>query len=157
MSPAEDAVDGWQLLDQSQLEDLAARYGRVAPPGLVVHLQGELGAGKSTFARAYIRARLPGARVKSPTYTLVEPYHLADGGLLHHLDLYRTGDPSELEALGVRELVHSDSQLLIEWPERAQGALPGPDLRIELKHAGSSRAIRVTAETARGTQLLENI
>ena len=120
----------------------------------MIHLRGELGAGKTTFARAFVRALLPGTRVKSPSFALVEPYALP-GGALYHVDLYRISDPSELEALGVRELATPGSGLLVEWPERARGALPAPDLDLLLEHAGERRALTLAACSARGIDWLE--
>ncbi len=121
-------------LDQSAVEALAARLAAVAPPAGVLALEGDLGAGKSTFARAFLRALGVSGTIRSPTYTLVEPYAIDRPGALTqvlHLDLYRLGDPEELDYLGVRdELDHS--LLLIEWLEKARGSLPA-DLRLSLQ------------------------
>ena len=106
--------------------------GRALTSGAVVFLVGELGAGKTTFTRGALRALGHAGSVKSPTYTLVEPYeHLAEGPVFH-LDLYRLGDPGELEYLGLEDYLSTEGILLIEWPERAAQQLPQPDLEITL-------------------------
>lgn len=125
----------------------AVLAGRLAP-GDVIHLEGELGAGKTTLVRGLIQSLLPGTRVRSPTYTLVEPYPTPAFEILH-LDLYRLGSPEELDALGVRERV-GEAVILAEWPERGAGVLPGADLRITLAHAGESRTAHLEPQTARG-------
>lgn len=99
----------------------------------IVFLEGDLGAGKTTWVRGLLhRLGHPGA-VRSPTYTLVEPYMLADREVLH-FDLYRLGDPEELEYLGVREAFGGGALWLVEWPERGAGWLPAPDLVVRLAH-----------------------
>ena len=139
------ALAQWQaLVDQAALERLAAQFALALPDTFVLHLRGELGSGKSTFARAFIRALLPGARVKSPTYGLVEPYALPGRRLLH-LDLYRLRDPAELENLGVRDLAETGTGLLIEWPERGGERVPAPDLEVALMHAGTTRSLSIRA------------
>ncbi|MFO7580905.1 tRNA (adenosine(37)-N6)-threonylcarbamoyltransferase complex ATPase subunit type 1 TsaE [Guyparkeria sp.] len=121
-------------LDQSAVEALAARLAAVAPNAGILSLEGDLGAGKSTFARAFLRSLGVVGTIRSPTYTLVEPYTIDLPGAptqVLHLDLYRLGDPEELDYLGLRdELDHS--LLLIEWLARAQGSLPA-DLHLSLR------------------------
>jgi tRNA threonylcarbamoyladenosine biosynthesis protein TsaE len=146
----------WPGLEQAGLENLAIHTARALEPGIVVYLRGELGAGKTTFARALVRALSPGARVKSPTYTLVETYALPRFAL-HHLDLYRIAAPDELEYLGVRELATRDAVLLVEWPEKGGDALPRPDLELALGHAGSRRDLDARAATATGAAVLARL
>lgn len=146
----------WLGLDQAGLENLAIHAARALEPGTVVHLRGELGAGKTTFARALIRALAPGVRVKSPTYTLVETYALPRYEL-HHLDLYRLAAPDELEYLGVRELAAPGSVLLVEWPEKGGDALPRADLELDLAHAGLRRDLAASATSAAGAAVLARL
>lgn len=118
------------LPDAAATEALGARLAQTLPERAVVHLHGDLGAGKSTLARALLRALGVTGTIRSPTYTLVEQYALAPDGLALHLDLYRIGNPGELEFLG---LDPAEARLwLVEWPERGQGALPPADLDVEL-------------------------
>ncbi|MFT4179770.1 MAG: tRNA (adenosine(37)-N6)-threonylcarbamoyltransferase complex ATPase subunit type 1 TsaE [Thermomonas sp.] len=136
------------LPDAEATDALGARLAQTLPARAVVHLHGDLGAGKSTLARALLRALGVTGTIRSPTYTLVEQYPLADGGLALHLDLYRIGDPGELEFLGIDP---ADARLwLVEWPQRGQGALPAADLDIELTVAGSGRRCLLRAGTATG-------
>lgn len=138
-------------------EDAVAALARQLAPSLrgggVIHLQGDLGAGKTTFARALLVALGVQGRIKSPTYSLIESYR--DAGLaIHHLDLYRIADPGELEWLGLDELQDETSLILIEWPERGGSALPAPDLTLKLAHVQAGRTLAAQAGTARGTSWL---
>jgi tRNA threonylcarbamoyladenosine biosynthesis protein TsaE len=110
---------------------LAQSLPRNAPDALVVFLQGELGSGKTTLARALLRELGEQGTVRSPSYTLIENYELAGWRVLH-LDLYRLREPAELEQLALREELRAGVLLLVEWPERALADLPDPDLRIVL-------------------------
>jgi tRNA threonylcarbamoyladenosine biosynthesis protein TsaE len=125
-----------------------------APDSLCIFLGGELGAGKTTFARGFLRGMGYAGRVPSPTYTLVEPYECA-GYRLAHLDLYRLQDGAELEFLGIDELSGPASVLLIEWPERASDSLPISDIQIFLKVITEGRTLAMTAAGPVGTALLE--
>ena len=119
-------------------------------PGLVL-LQGELGAGKTAWARAFLAALGHADAVPSPTYTLVEPY-TPGGRAVYHVDLYRLGDPAELEELGLRELLDGRATVLLEWPERWPAATTLADLRVRLT-AGAEEArreLRLEALSARG-------
>jgi tRNA threonylcarbamoyladenosine biosynthesis protein TsaE len=125
---------------------------RLAPP-CVVYLAGDLGTGKTTLVRGILRRFGHRGPVRSPTYTLMEPY--AIGGLrLFHLDLYRLGDPGELEYLGLRDLLERDSVLLVEWPERGAGVLPPPDLEIRLQYSQRGRVVELRARSPAGEALL---
>ncbi|MCR6701959.1 MAG: tRNA (adenosine(37)-N6)-threonylcarbamoyltransferase complex ATPase subunit type 1 TsaE [Dokdonella sp.] len=141
-------------VDEAGLTALAAALAPALREGGVVHLRGDLGAGKTTFARALLRALGVGQRVKSPTYSLIESYQVAERAL-HHLDLYRIADPGELEWLGLPDLADPAALLLIEWPERGGAALPPPDLIVRLDHAGARRDFSLTAASARGARWVE--
>lgn len=135
------------LADAEATIALGARLAAQLPERAVVHLHGDLGAGKSTLARALLRALGVTGTIRSPTYTLVEQYPLPAGGMALHLDLYRIGDPGELEFLGL----DGDTRLwLVEWPQRGQGALPQADLDIELALEGEGRRCRLGGNTATG-------
>lgn len=112
-------------------------------PGLIA-LHGDLGAGKTTLVRGLLRALGHTGPVRSPTFTLLEPYeHLTPP--VWHLDLYRLGDPGELEYLGLADLLVAPALLLIEWPERGAGALPAADLDIHIAHADAGRRLTMTS------------
>lgn len=143
-----------ELADESATEALAAHLARSVGGGLVLYLAGDLGAGKTTFARSLLRQLGVTERVKSPTYSLVEPYTLADGRRAWHLDLYRIADPGELEWLGVEDLADPDALILVEWPERGAGSLPAADLLIRLDVSGRGRRAAVTAQSPRGERQL---
>jgi tRNA threonylcarbamoyladenosine biosynthesis protein TsaE len=128
---------------------------------LVIYLEGSLGAGKTTLARALIRGLGHGGRVPSPTYTLVEPYELPWGRVLH-LDLYRLADGAELQYLGLGDDLTGRTLLLVEWPRQGGDHLPPPDLELELSHAGPSpegagRRLRLAARTPAGAEVLARL
>jgi len=131
----------------------ASRLALVAVKGMVVFLNGELGTGKTTFVRGFLRALHYEGVVKSPTYTLVEPYELADFSV-YHFDLYRLADPEEIEYAGGRDYFDGETISLIEWPEKARGFLPDPDLIMNLEYANVGRNIQVSAGTERGKKVM---
>jgi len=142
------------LPDEKATTELAERLNRALPPdtaGWTLLLEGELGAGKSTFARALIRSMGHKGAVPSPTYTLVEPYELP-GRLVYHVDLYRVSDEEELRFLGWTEL--DDGLRLVEWPDRAPELLASADLRLVLSYAGSGRDAVFSGLSTRGEALL---
>jgi tRNA threonylcarbamoyladenosine biosynthesis protein TsaE len=143
------------LADADATEMLGRALAATQPGDAVVHLHGDLGAGKSTLARAMLRGLGVEGAIRSPTYTLVERYSLADGREALHLDLYRIADAGELEFLG---LDGADVGLwLIEWPERGMGALPKADLRVDLEVAQSGRNVSLVAETELGGRWLQGL
>jgi tRNA threonylcarbamoyladenosine biosynthesis protein TsaE len=145
------------LEDEAATTALAERF-RVALPeslsGLTVLLVGELGAGKSTFARGLIRALDHKGPVPSPTYTLVEPYHLS-AGIIYHVDLYRVSAEEELRYLGWNEL--DDGLRLVEWPERAPALANAADVRLTLSYDGDGRSVQIDALSAQGQELIADI
>ena len=126
-------------------------------PGLDVHLRGDLGAGKTTLVRAVLRALGHPGRVRSPTYTLVEPYALdcaAGPPTVYHFDLYRFADPAEWIDAGFRDYFGAGALCLVEWPERAAGLLPPADLILTLEVAGDGRRLTAHACSDHGRACL---
>lgn len=125
------------------------------PDRAIVFLHGDLGAGKSTLARAWLRALGVTGAIRSPTYTLVEHYPLGDRGMALHLDLYRIAAPGELEFLALDD---ADVRLwLVEWPDRGGDALPKPDLDVWLELDGDGRDLRLVAGSSGGQEWLDRI
>jgi len=131
-----------ELPDEQATEALGAALGRACSTGGVIHLIGDLGVGKTTLARGLMHALGHEGAVRSPTFTLVEPYE-ALSPKVYHFDLYRLGDPEELEMMGIRDYMEEGDLVVIEWPERAGGVLPAPECRVELSDAGSGRSARI--------------
>ena len=131
----------------------AAGCASILKQGGIVFLEGTLGAGKTTFSRGLIQALGHQGAVKSPTYTLVEEYRFADAQV-NHFDLYRLGDPEELEYMGIREYLGSDILNLIEWADKGMGVLPSPDLVLAISGGGDSRVLDWEAFSDRGEQWL---
>ena len=143
------------LPDAHATETLGQAMAATRPTSAVVHLHGELGAGKSTLARALLRTLGVTGAIRSPTYTLVERYPLRAGDEALHLDLYRIGDAGELEFLG---LDATDAALwLVEWPERGGTGLPKADLRASLDISGFGRAATLTPVTKSGHDWLQRL
>jgi len=143
------------LATAEDTDRLGAQLAATRPPQAVMQLRGDLGAGKSTLARALLRALGVQGAIRSPTYTLVERYPLADGSEAWHLDLYRIGDPGELDFLGLDE--GAASLWLVEWPQRAGAALPPADLRIDLAIDGHGRSAQLSACSQAGKAWLAAI
>jgi tRNA threonylcarbamoyladenosine biosynthesis protein TsaE len=145
----------WQVpaADEAAMVALGAALAGALQPGLVVYLEGDLGMGKTTFSRGLIQGLGHRGAVKSPTYTLVEPYQLGELELFH-FDLYRLGNAEELEFMGVRDYFRPDAVCLVEWPGRGRGVLPPADIRITIEPAGAGRRLEVNAATAVGIAVL---
>jgi tRNA threonylcarbamoyladenosine biosynthesis protein TsaE len=141
-----------ELADADATEALGRRLAAGMQHG-IVFLEGDLGAGKTALARAILHGRGYPGKVKSPTYTLVEPYRLGEA-VIYHLDLYRLSDPEELEWLGLRDLLTETALLLVEWPERGADQLPPPDLVIALDHHNAGRVADMQPRTALGHHML---
>jgi tRNA threonylcarbamoyladenosine biosynthesis protein TsaE len=150
------------LPDAAATERLGAALAAGVAPGRVLHLRGELGSGKTTLARGLLHGLGYPGRVKSPTYTLVEPYHLVEpNGLsslhFYHFDFYRLRDASEWLSSGLAEYFNRDSFCVVEWPERAGPRLPAPDLEIRLEHADNARRAHLQAFTPAGEGWLSSL
>ncbi|KAF1015796.1 MAG: tRNA threonylcarbamoyladenosine biosynthesis protein TsaE [Stenotrophomonas maltophilia] len=143
------------LADADQTERLGQVLAATRPAQALVELQGDLGAGKSTTARALLRALGVQGPIRSPTYTLVERYPLAAGGEAWHLDLYRIGQAGELDFLGLDE--GSAVLWLVEWPERGAGALPPTDLVVALSIEGHGRLARLQGSSEAGREWLARV
>ena len=143
----------WVLRDVDAQRRFGAQLARVCPARALIYLQGDLGAGKTTLVRGFLRARGERGTVRSPTFTLIEPYELC-GGKLYHLDLYRLADPEELEFLGWRDLLAEQAVVFVEWPERGAGWLPVPDLWIGLEHYESGRIAKLLPKSPAGQEIL---
>lgn len=134
--------------EERDIELFANKFASALRVPLVIWLEGDLGTGKTAFARALIHALGYKGRVKSPTYGLLEHYQLASLQVLH-MDLYRIGDPGELEFLGVEDLLDEHTILLVEWPERGGSWLPQPDFIFRFTYADEGRDLQWTAFTQR--------
>ncbi len=135
---------------------LGARLAAGIAPGRVIHLRGDLGAGKTTLVRGLLRALGEAGRIKSPTYTLVELYSLSSLNL-YHFDLYRFKDRTEWLNSGFREYFNADAACLVEWPERAGDLLSPPDLEIRLEFDGDARRAFLESRTAAGSSWLSSL
>jgi tRNA threonylcarbamoyladenosine biosynthesis protein TsaE len=142
--------------DEVQMLALGASLAAVLVPGMVVYLVGELGMGKTTLARGVLQALGHLGAVKSPTYTLVEPYEMLEP-VVYHFDLYRLVDPEELEFMGIRDYFSEGSLALVEWPECGAGFLPPADLIVRIEREGQGRRLLVAANSVRGLRSLQDL
>jgi len=146
----------WTLPDSAATDAFGQALARTRPDHAVVYLRGELGAGKSTLARALLRELGVTGAIRSPTYTLVERYPLGRGEAVH-LDLYRLADAAELDFLGLDDLVAGSGLWLVEWPERGRGGLPPPDLELALAMVGPGRGLEAIGHSAAGRDWLARL
>ncbi|MCP3866837.1 MAG: tRNA (adenosine(37)-N6)-threonylcarbamoyltransferase complex ATPase subunit type 1 TsaE [Gammaproteobacteria bacterium] len=143
-----------ELADARQQEHLGALIAAEAEKTCIIYLEGELGAGKTTLVRGFLRGLGYQGNVKSPTFTLLEPYILEHRSVFH-LDLYRLADPEELDYLGLRDLLEKDAALLIEWPDRGGGQLPAADLVVTIEYQGEGRSLDLQPISQAGDRLIE--
>lgn len=140
--------------DEAATVAAGAGLGAHLRGGEVIFLEGELGAGKTTLARGMLRALGHAGAVKSPTYTLVEPYELTSGLAVYHFDLYRLDDPEELEFMGIRDYFGENSVCLVEWPGRGLGVLPAADIVLNIISDDRGRRLALAGVTQRGRGVL---
>lgn len=148
MPPPLPATRSGFLANEAKTLALGEQLGGQLTTPAVVYLCGELGAGKTTFSRGFLQARGHTGSVKSPTYTIVEPYEALPAMPVFHLDLYRLGSAEELAYLGLEDYLARDAILLIEWPERALSHLPPPTFQITLKPEHEGRGVTLEAQDA---------
>lgn len=149
------------LADEAATLAFGSALAHAIEPNLTIFLHGDLGAGKTTLVRGLLRGLGYVGKVKSPTYTLVEPYEMLDSHAaqlnLYHFDLYRFNDDEEWEAAGFRDFFNSSSVCMIEWPEKAAQVLPEPDIEISFKIKESGRTVHVAAYSGRGQQCVAHV
>ncbi len=148
------------LHDEAGTAALGASLAHALAPGLTIYLHGDLGAGKTTLTRAMLHAAGHEGHVKSPTYTLAEPYTVSIAGRpveVIHFDLYRLASPEEFLDAGFREHFNENTVCIIEWPEKAAGVLPAPDINVLLSISGDGRDIELQGLTNQGCQCLDRL
>lgn len=145
------------LAEESQQIAFAKRVAKYLKSSFVMLLKGDLGAGKTTFARGFIQASGFDGVVKSPTYTLVEPYPINLDRMCYHFDLYRLAEPEELEFIGARDYFNEQDVCLVEWPEKAEGYLPEADWICTFEHLDHGRNLTVNALSDKGKSLMLHV
>lgn len=156
MHSHDDSRTSIHLADEKATLSLAQRLAARLKPGMVIYLHGDLGAGKTTLVRGVLNALGYAGRVKSPTFTLVEPYHAAELDL-RHFDLYRLSDEEEWEAAGFRDEFDGHNIFFIEWPEKALSLIPQADVEISFEILNQGRKVEIHANTEMGRQCLKEL
>tara|TARA_B100000508_G_scaffold28747_1_gene21621 strand:- start:1740 stop:2258 length:519 start_codon:yes stop_codon:yes gene_type:complete len=144
------------LNDEIATVAMGNKVAAIIEQGAVIYLHGDLGAGKTTFTRGVVQGFGHTGKVKSPTYTLVEPYELTRANV-YHFDLYRLGDPEELEYMGIRDYFSEQAICIVEWPEKGGEFIPVPDLDITLSYVGDERKIVMNSASERGIAIVEKL
>lgn len=143
------------LKDDVATQALGAAIAKHSSAPLIIHLSGDLGSGKTTFARGYIQALGYSGNVKSPTFSLLETYNCGELNV-YHVDLYRLQEPEEFEYIGIRDLIADEQAIcLIEWPEQGRKQVPVADIEISLAHEGAERLVEIQYKTDIGRRIMQ--
>ena len=144
------------LKNETETTKIGSKLASCLKGGEVIYLKGELGTGKTTLVRGVLNRLGHTGNVKSPTYTIVEPY-LIDSHVIYHFDLYRLDDPEELESLGIRDYCDGQSICFFEWPEKGGNLLPNADINLELTYFESTREVEFTSKSDVGKTILKQL
>ena len=144
------------LKNETETTEIGSKLASCLKGGEVIYLKGELGTGKTTLVRGVLNRLGHTGNVKSPTYTIVEPY-LIDSHVIYHFDLYRLDDPEELESLGIRDYCDGQSICFFEWPEKGGNLLPNADINLELTYLENTREVEFTAKSDIGKTILKQL
>lgn len=144
------------VTDEHRMLEFGGELALACQCAAVIFLYGNLGVGKTTLTRGFLRGLQYAGKVKSPTYTLVEPYEI-EGRQVFHFDLYRLHDPQELAFIGVQDYFQAQALCLVEWPEHGTGFLPQPDVSCFLEADAQGRTVRMEAYTPRGKMIIQKL
>ena len=145
-----------ELENEAETTEIGAKVASCLKGGEIIYLKGELGTGKTTLVRGALNGFGHTGNVKSPTFTIVEPYSI-DDHVIYHFDLYRLDDPEELESLGIRDYCDGQSICFFEWPEKGGDFLPDADILISLSYQNEGRALEISTFSEIGDSIIGNL
>ena len=145
-----------ELENEAETKEIGAKVASCLKGGEIIYLKGELGTGKTTLVRGALNGFGHTGNVKSPTFTIVEPYSI-DDHVIYHFDLYRLDDPEELESLGIRDYCDGQSICFFEWPEKGGDFLPDADILISLSYQNEGRALEISTFSEIGDSIIGNL